>query len=87
MKIKPQKSFFDEDDRLTRLSKLGDSLERLNSSIDWEFFRPMLNVALEKAKKDPELGGRPSLDRILMFKTIILQRCNNLGDDKMEFFD
>jgi IS5 family transposase len=85
MKIKPQKSFFDEDDRLTRLSKLGDSLERLNNSIDWESFRPMLNIALEKEKSDPELGGRPPLDRILMFKTIILQRCNNLGDDKMEF--
>ena len=72
MKIKPQKSFFDEDDRLARLSKLGDSLERLNSSINWEMFRPMIEDARTKAGKEPELGGRPPLDNILMFKTIVL---------------
>ena len=30
--------FFDQDIRLTKLSELGDPLERLNASIDFEIF-------------------------------------------------
>jgi IS5 family transposase len=85
MKIRKQKGFFDEDDRLAKLSKLGDSLERLNKSIDWEMFRPIIDAALNKSGKKPENGGRPPFDHILMYKIVILQRCNNIGDDKTEF--
>jgi len=34
--------FFDQDIRLSKLSKLGDPLERLNQGIDFEFFRELL---------------------------------------------
>ena len=30
-----QKSFFDENDRLAELSKLGDPLEKLNKHMKW----------------------------------------------------
>lgn len=35
---------FDEDIRLKKLSKKGDPLEKLNKAIDWEIFRPILNL-------------------------------------------
>jgi hypothetical protein len=38
-----QLGFFDEDDRLKEISRLGDPLERLNAAIEWERFRPYLN--------------------------------------------
>jgi transposase, IS5 family len=34
--------FFDQDLRLTKLSKLGDPLEKLNNCIDFEIFRNIL---------------------------------------------
>jgi len=33
-----QKGFFDENDRLEELSKMGDPLEKLNKFIQWEKF-------------------------------------------------
>jgi hypothetical protein len=38
-----QRGFFDEEDRLKEISRLGDPLERLNATIEWERFRPYLN--------------------------------------------
>jgi len=34
-----QKGFFDENDRLAELSRMGDPLEKLNKYIQWENFR------------------------------------------------
>jgi len=36
--------FFDQDIRLTKLSKLGDPLEKLNQGIDFELFRNTLEI-------------------------------------------
>jgi hypothetical protein len=41
-----QPGFFDIDDRLKRLSDLGDQLETFRSAVDFELFRPELNAAL-----------------------------------------
>ena len=77
-----QLGLFNEEIRLEKLSKLGDSLEKLNV-IDWEMFRPMLNSALRKEHKGS--GGRPPYDYLLLFKTLILQRLFNLSDDQTEY--
>jgi IS5 family transposase len=77
------KGFFDEEFRLEKLSRLGDSLEKLNKRIDWELFRPVLDGVF--SKKAAEKGGRPPYDYVLMFKILILQRLNNIADDKTEF--
>ena len=61
-----QIGFWDESLRLEKLSKLGDSLERLNEVIDWEIFRPILNRAFRKEAKGA--GGRPPFDYVMMFK-------------------
>jgi hypothetical protein len=51
--------FFDVDDRLKRLSDLGDQLEAFPSAVDFELFPPELNAAL--AHSDRTGGGRPTL--------------------------
>lgn len=78
-----QMGLFDEENRLEKLSQLGDSLVSLNSVIQWEIFRPVLEEALWKEPKGA--GGRPPYDSLLMFKVLILQRIYNLSDDQAEF--
>ena len=78
-----QRGFFDENDRLTELSKLGDPLEKLNKYINWEDFRGKLKKAFEKEAKGP--GGRPPFDYVMMFKILILQKLNNISDDAAEY--
>lgn len=78
-----QKGFFDENDRLEELSKLGDPLEKLNKIIQWEDFRRPLTKALKKEAVGP--GGRPPYDYVMMFKILILQKMYNMADDKTEY--
>jgi IS5 family transposase len=78
-----QHGFFDENDRLKELSKLGDPLERLNTYIDWEQFRGILSRTLQKEPKGP--GGRPPFDYVMMFKMLILQRLYNISDAQAEY--
>jgi IS5 family transposase len=80
---KIQAGFFDEQFKLERISKLGDPLEKLNATINWELFRYTLDKHLEKEAKGP--GGRPNYDYILMFKILILQEYFGLSDEQMEF--
>ncbi len=78
-----QMGLFDEENRLEKLSQLGDSLVRLNKVIQWEIFRSILDEARRKESKGP--GGRPPYDSVLMFKILVLQRIYNLSDDQTEF--
>ena len=78
-----QAGFFDVDERLKRVSDLGDPLEVMAEIIDFEGFRPLLDKAL--ARSDRSKGGRPPFDPILMFKILILQALNDLSDERAEF--
>lgn len=78
-----QIGMFDEEKRLEKLSKLGDTLEKLNGAVDWEEFRPLLNHAFKQAPKGA--GGRPPYDYVMMFKILVLQRVYNLSDEQTEF--
>lgn len=78
-----RKTLFDEDNRLEILSKLGDPLERISASIDFEKFRKRIDSAFEAV--DYSQGGRPPIDRLLLFKALILQEYYNLSDEKVEF--
>ena len=69
--------FFDQDIRLSKLSQLGDPLERLKAGIDFEIFRPLLEKSLYKQPKGK--GGRPPYDYVTMFKILILQRYYQLA--------
>ena len=78
-----QKGFFDEEESLRKLSKLGDPLEKLNEYINWEGFRGLLTKGIKKEARGP--GGRPPFDYVMMFKILILQRLYNMADDQTEF--
>ena len=75
--------FWDQDIRLSKLSKLGDPLERLDKGVDFEMFRLFLEENLSKEPKGD--GGRPPYDYVMMFKIMILQRYYNLSDEQAEF--
>ena len=79
-----EKGFFDEETGLSELSRKGDFLEKLNSSIDWEIFRRPVEQAIRET--DPKgSGGRPPNDAVVMVKTLILRELYQLSDDVMEF--
>lgn len=78
-----QIGLWEESLRLEKLSKLGDSLEKLNHAIDWEIFRPRLTKVFKKQAKGT--GGRPPYDYLMLFKILILQRVYNLSDDQTEY--
>ena len=71
------------DERLRRVSDLGDPLEVMNDIIDFEVFRPVLDRALKRS--DRRKGGRPPFDPVMMFKILILQALNDLSDERAEF--
>jgi len=60
-----QINFFAECDRLERLSKMGDPLEKVGAHIDFEAFRALVEDAVRNKDKDPRKGGRPPFDAIL----------------------
>ena len=78
-----QRGLFDEDERLQKISALGDPLEKLDKVINWNIFRPTLTTALRKEAKGP--GGRPPYDYVMMFKILILQRLYNISDAQTEY--
>ena len=78
-----QAGFFDIDDRLRRLSDLGDQLEAFRVVLDFEIFRPELDAALTYS--DGARGGRPPFDPVMMFKILVIQATNNLSDERAEF--
>jgi transposase, IS5 family len=83
MAMRGQPGFFDVDERLKRLSDLGDQLEAFGGAVDFEMFRADLLAAL--AYSDGAQGGRPPFDPLMMFKILIIQAANNLSDERAEF--
>ena len=69
--------------QLDRLSKLGDPLEKIDATIDWEIFRP--TIVKQIRQEEYSKGGRPPQDEILMFKITLLQDWNNTSDDSTEY--
>lgn len=78
-----QIKFFTEDERLMRLTKMGDPLEKVTGTVDFEIFRPILNKVFEKESIAP--GGRPPWDYVLMLKIIFLQQWYSIADDMTEY--
>ncbi|KGB21943.1 Mobile element protein [Acetobacter tropicalis] len=78
-----QAGFFDVEERLARLSGVGDQLEAFSRTVGFEVFRPDLEQAL--AYSDGSKGGRPPFDPVLMFKILVIQTLNNLSDERTEY--
>ena len=78
-----QGGFFDVEERLARLSGLGDQLEAFSQTVNFEVFGPDLEQAL--AYSDGSKGERPLFDPVLMFKILVIQTLNNLSDEQPEY--
>lgn len=78
-----QPGLFDVDERLRRLSDIGDQLEAFTAVVDFEMFRSALMAALNYS--DGTKGGRPPFDPVMMFKVLVIQAQNNLSDERAEF--
>jgi len=86
-----QPGFFDVEDRVRRLSDLGDQLDGYGATVDFERFREELEAAI--VYSDGARGGRPPYDPVLMFKAcpgegrdpLVIQAQNNLSDERAEF--
>ena len=78
-----QTGLFDLENRYASLSDAGDPLERLDTVIDWEIFRPILARIDIKPRKSA--AGRKPLCRVRMFKLLILQRLHNLSDERLQY--
>jgi len=80
-----QINFFAETNRLDRLSKMGDPLEKMAKHIDFEIFRLPLVKLLELDKKIRSNGGRPPMDCVLMWKIVLLQQWYGISNDSLEY--
>ena len=75
-------SIFDDQSWVAKLACEPTTLDRLNGTIDFERFRPLLEAPFRKAKRGK--GGRPAFDVVFMFKVLLLQRRHDLSDDVVE---
>ena len=78
-----QPGFFDMERRYEKLGQTRDFLKRINTIVDWEAFRPILDAALKRS--DRKAGGRPPHDAVLMFRILVLQALYNLSDEQTEY--
>ncbi|MGZ8213990.1 MAG: transposase, partial [Methylosarcina sp.] len=74
-------SLFEHRDQ--HIDRLGDPLLDLNTPIDWESFRPLLEGVRMKARKSS--AGRKPWDVVLMFKAQVLASLYTLSDEQLEF--
>ncbi len=61
---------FDFESRMLKIDKNGDPLSKISSAVNWEIFRPELEKARYKERKDN--SGAKGYDVVLMFKILIL---------------
>lgn len=71
------------EERLARLSGLGDQFEAFFQTVDFEVFRPDLKKTLFYS--DGSKDGRPPFNPVLMFKILMIQTLNNLSDNRTEY--
>ena len=76
---------FDDHFIMEKLTTLGDPLDKLNLFITWDLFRKPLEAAFINEDRDKSKGGRPSFDRLMLFKALIIQSLYNLSDEQLEY--
>ena len=69
--------------RFKQLDNGGDPLPKIQTVVDWELFRPLLEVVRDKERKSNE--GRKPFYVELVFKVLTLQSLYNLSDEQTEF--
>lgn len=56
---------------------------KLEEHTDWNIFVPILDVPFSRPERRSKMG-RPSFDRLMLFKILILQNLYSLSDNQME---
>ena len=74
---------FDAQDRLAQIRAMGDPLAALDAVMDWTIFIPVLERIPRAEPKAP--GGRPAYEPLRMFKILVLQSLDGLGDEQTQF--
>ena len=81
MRRRPATLFSKQKNEETLFSR-STSLLQLNSFIDWEAFRELLERSSPVSNRGK--GGRPAYDRVFMFKILVLQSLHELSDAQTE---
>jgi IS5 family transposase len=63
------------------IKELGDKLVEIGNRINWENFRPKLDVLFNN---NTERGGRPNIDVIVMLRSLFIQQLYCLSDEQLE---
>ena len=83
-KNKQGPALFDHETTMENLSKLGNPLEVVDSLVDFEMFRPVLESALFTEEHKGK-AGRPPIDPVLMFRMMSVRRLYGLSDEQTEY--
>jgi IS5 family transposase len=75
-------SLLSHEKAMTRVVK---GINKLSKVRDWELFREELESILGYAQRDWSKGGCSSIDPVLMFKALVLQKFHGLSDEECEF--
>ncbi len=78
------RTLFDTQDTVIKLSEIGNPLEMICKVVDFELFRKTLESKLLNTNKKNNAGAKP-YDVVMMFQIMILQRYYGLGDTQMEY--
>lgn len=73
-------TLFNKEDTERKLTEMGDPLERLLKTVDFEIFRAELEDALLPKERKSNAGSK-RYDVVMMFKLMVLQRYYNLSDE------
>jgi len=77
------KFFGRQQKRRQSLEKSKDRLRHLNELIPWETFRECLEQLHPQERKSK--AGRKPIDRLMLFKLLILQQLYNVSDEELEY--
>jgi IS5 family transposase len=78
-----QRGFWDEQQRVTKLKEKKPVLQRLDESIQWQTFCPLLDKGYSQKCKNK--AGLKRIDPLMLFKMLLLQQLFNHSDEELEF--
>lgn len=78
-----KESLFAAEERETKLDKLGDVLQILETHVDFAALAAAIDAAAPRPSR--ERGGRPPFPTEIMVRTLLLQQLYNLSDEQLEF--
>ena len=76
-------SLFAEQERETKMDKIGDALGKLAEHVDFAAKAAEIDEAAPRPGR--ERGGRPPFPTVLMVRVLVVQQLYNLSDEQMEF--